>query len=149
MARQFCIKAPLLPIHSQMSLLHQSIEMPMAYGSNHTITFTPYRDSLGQLRETVITSCIEVAVYHSGAFVIDVSYTSVSFLSVMPQRTADELLQIALAFCVFNFFKQKSSYDEFGPLLQIPWIHIRFIVLMMIDNLLKRVVGNFGKRNHI
>lgn len=72
-----------------MSPLHQCIEMPMAYGSNYTITFIPYRESLGQLRETVITPCMEVAVYHSGAFVIDVSYTSVSFFLEMPQRAAD------------------------------------------------------------
>lgn len=72
-----------------MSPLHQCIEMPMAYGSNYPITFAPYRDSLGQLQETVITPCMEVAVYHSGAFVIDVSYTSVSFFFEMPQRTVD------------------------------------------------------------
>lgn len=75
-----------------MSLLHQCTEMLMAYGSNYTITVTPYRDSLGQLRETVITPCMEVAVHHSGAFVIDVSYAGISFLLEMPQRTADSFL---------------------------------------------------------
>lgn len=72
-----------------MSPLHQCTEMPIAYGSNYTITFTPYRDALGQLRETVITPCTEVAVYHSGPFVIDVSYTSVSFFLEMAQSAAD------------------------------------------------------------
>ena len=41
---------------------------------------------MGQLWETVITLCMEVAVYHSRVFVIDVSYTSVSFFFEMPQN---------------------------------------------------------------
>lgn len=72
-----------------MCITRQCTKKPMAYGSNYTITVTPHRESLGQLWETVITPYMEVAVDHSGAFVIDVSYTSVSFLLEMPQRTTD------------------------------------------------------------
>lgn len=89
-----------------MSPLHQCIDIPIAYGSNYTITFTLYRDSLGQLWETVITPCMEVAVYHSGGFVIDVSYTSVSFLLGMPLRMQTNFFRQHLLLCLFNFLSE-------------------------------------------
>lgn len=87
-----------------MSPLRQCIEMPMAYGASYDITLAPYRESLGQLRETVITPCMEVAVYHSGAFVIDVSYTSVSFFLRCLRELQTNVFKVILSFsCLFNF----------------------------------------------
>lgn len=105
----------LLPTHSQMSPLHQCIEMPMAYGSNYPITFCSLQRFLGQLQETVITPCME-------ALFITRGFCNWCFLHQCFFLCWDASENCRLSFlgniCFSLIFKAILSYDEFGPLLQ-------------------------------